>query len=329
MATSRRTGTNENISTFGNATRDYTVLSSWESDTDNALSSLNQSEVLECYADSSSYTVTAEVTFGGATTNASYFRIVRPASGHSHGGIPGQGVLFTTSSNMSFWTVGEAYFSTQDIEVGSYSLLQSANRNVFRSDYSYTDFTGCIAHDILNTSSGSTAAISAFISVANNYIHAINCLASDIRSTGAGNSMGFRNYSGTLYCYNCTAVNCEQGFNVNSTMYRKNCLADGNDDDVYGSPNDTTCYDSGDNGRGSYSLTYESSNQDDFHIVEADRTTMGAGTDLSADGVFPFDDDIDGDSRSSWDIGFDEYVGGGGGGPTIPVLAYHYNRHVF
>ena len=36
------------------------------------------------------------------------------------------------------------------------------------------------------------------------------------------------------------------------------------------------------------------------------------GADLSADGFFPFDDDIDFQTRSgSWDIGFDEFVAAG------------------
>ena len=55
MATSRRNATNENISTYGGATRDYSSLATWESDSDVDLVSASQSEVLEGYADSATF----------------------------------------------------------------------------------------------------------------------------------------------------------------------------------------------------------------------------------------------------------------------------------
>jgi len=49
----------------------------------------------------------------------------------------------------------------------------------------------------------------------------------------------------------------------------------------------------------------------DYHLNSTADSGYGAGTDLSG----TFTDDIDGETRSSWDIGADEYsVGGGGGG---------------
>ena len=84
MASSRRNATNENISSFGSAGRDYTSLATWESDTDNNLVGLAQSEVLEGYADAASFNGT--IVIAGAITNSSYFRIFRAAPNAKHKG---------------------------------------------------------------------------------------------------------------------------------------------------------------------------------------------------------------------------------------------------
>ena len=85
MASARRTATNENISTYDSAGgKDYTSLSAWESATDVNLVSAAQSEVLECYKGAhNDYVIVT-----GATANSSYFRIIRPAAGEGHSGIP-------------------------------------------------------------------------------------------------------------------------------------------------------------------------------------------------------------------------------------------------
>jgi len=46
----------------------------------------------------------------------------------------------------------------------------------------------------------------------------------------------------------------------------------------------------------------------DFHLIADNDAARGNGTDLSADGNYSFSDDIDGETRSDWDIGADEYV---------------------
>ncbi|MBU1557849.1 hypothetical protein KKC45_02710, partial [Patescibacteria group bacterium] len=47
---------------------------------------------------------------------------------------------------------------------------------------------------------------------------------------------------------------------------------------------------------------------EDYHISSSDISALDAGTDLSADANLAFATDIDGDTRSTWDIGADEYV---------------------
>lgn len=53
----------------------------------------------------------------------------------------------------------------------------------------------------------------------------------------------------------------------------------------------------------------------DVHLASG-ATSIGAGDDLSGS----FTDDIDGDTRSSWDIGADEFDAGGGGGSRRIIL---------
>ena len=50
---------------------------------------------------------------------------------------------------------------------------------------------------------------------------------------------------------------------------------------------------------------------DGYHLDSTDTVAINNGTDLSADDVFAFDDDIDRGIRSDWDIGCDEWFGSG------------------
>ena len=51
-------------------------------------------------------------------------------------------------------------------------------------------------------------------------------------------------------------------------------------------------------------LTFEDKASDDFHLDSSDSLALGEGADLSGS----FTDDIDGDTRSDWDIGADELI---------------------
>lgn len=48
----------------------------------------------------------------------------------------------------------------------------------------------------------------------------------------------------------------------------------------------------------------------DYHLDSSDTGAMDNGTDLSSDSNYSFSDDIDGDTRSDWDCGADEYSSG-------------------
>lgn len=297
MASSRRTATNENISTYDSAGgKDYSNLLLWEADTDIDLVSATQSEVVECYKGAHSN----PMSFAGATTNSSYFRILRPASGEGHSGIPksdGSCVEFHSTGNV--FIIFEQYSMVQDVVLKSTSSA-SGNRHCLALNMPNTYAIGVLAYDSSNSGSGKMLGISSIPgAAANAYI--INCLAHNIGDYGI-----WCDNNGVTYLYNTTSVlNGVYGVRVESgsTCNAKNVASSGNSTNDYsnaGTLNQTTNTSEG------ASPTYVASGSDNFHLADGDTVCRGNGTDLSADGNFAFDDDIDGETRSFWDIGFDE-----------------------
>ena len=69
----------------------------------------------------------------------------------------------------------------------------------------------------------------------------------------------------------------------------------------------------GTNDEQSQTFTFVDAGNDDYHLQSSDTGARGKGTDLSADGNFPFDYDKDGNTRSAWDAGAYEFVSSAGG----------------
>ena len=305
MASARKTATNESISTYGNATRNYTSMVTWEADTDIDLVAAAQSKVLECYDDAASFDDYCPLL--GATTNSSYFRIVRPAAGHGHDGTPNNGFNIANTTNAVVFSLYEDHSSVQDI-VAKSTLTATISRSVFQSTKNNCPFVGCIAYDSVLTAD--TAAMQGFFSspdgATSDVAFFIDCIAINITTTGTGVGNGFTgDDDGVVNWYNCTAVNNENyGFSQGTaTCNAKNCCSSGNGTaDWTGTITKTTCTAEG------ASPTYVGAGSNDFHLAAADTVCRGNGTDLSADANYPFDDDIDKQIRSSWDIGFDEYI---------------------
>jgi hypothetical protein len=117
----------------------------------------------------------------------------------------------------------------------------------------------------------------------------------------------------TYYFYNLTAtdnnvagISCSTAgvATVVTVINAKNCIAQGNATNFYTYGPGTETINQTTNVTAN--VTFEA---DGYHITN-DADAVGAGTDLSADGTFAFDDDIDGETRDDWDIGADEYVAG-------------------
>jgi hypothetical protein len=320
MGSARRVGTNEDIHTYGDGTRNYTSLQTWEDAHTVDCVATTTSHVLECYDDAASFN--DYVNIAGATTDSTYFRIIRPAAGQGHDGTPNNGVYFSsTYSAGDTFINAEAYSQIQDIIVTT-TINTNANRNSFSSGIQYVAFVGCMAFNGVN--SYATRNVWGFL-ISNSGPIALNCLAHN--NDGHGFSLAGYTASKTISAYNCIATNNGLvGFNMSGSqatgnIVLTNCLASNNAGGdfasvatntevvTYCASGDTTADDwAGAGNRISQTFTFVNSGGDDFHLASNDAGAIDLGTDLSADATYAFNDDIDKQSRSgSWDIGFDEY----------------------
>ena len=307
MATSRRTATNENISTYGAAGfgRDYTSLLTWEAATDIDLVSATQSEVLECYDDVFEFDDGG--TFSGATANASYYRIIRPAGTIGEASWQGQvgiadgttGVFFHNQTTSACFNLNEDYFGLQDVMVKYTNPGTSNTIGVEQQGAPGGLLVGVLMFDFTKTVGTARMCRLESGSIA------VNCLA--LRGE---NSFGFQGNAGTTYYYNCNAIdNQNDGFQEGGGDVEvcKNCLATGNTTDdfeqsgtytgsVGNASGDATAPGTGP--RINQTFTFIDAANDDYHLDDTDAGAKGFGSDLSADGTFAFDDDVDGELRS-------------------------------
>lgn len=325
LVSARRTAVNENVSTFGDGTRDYTSVSTWEAATDIDLVAAQQSEVLECYADSSEFDQI--VSLAGATTNANYFRIVRAASGQKHNGIPNTGVKFVRTVGVNVVLSLEDYSSIQDIEASLTTSSAGSFVSTFRviSGGSNCSFVGCLAHDSINEGAGN--GVSGFLLVNSDNTTLVDCIA--INTDGDGFESRSTGSNPDAKYYNCNAINCgDNGFSDeigDATV--KNCLAHGNANigfsGAFGGSNVTNASDDatapGTGNRPNQTFSFINANNNNYHLSFNDVAARNFGADLSADPLFAFSDDIDGDMFGTWDIGFDE-PGVNVGSRSIPLI---------
>lgn len=308
MASSRRVPTSENVSTYG-AGQTYTALGTWEADTDNDLVTATHGEGLACLA----AVYDDRVSMGGSTVNSSYWRRIYPQASNFHNGNPASGVRFFSTSTSNAMQPQENPSQIQDI-VAKVTVNDAATVRVFNHQTTNAVAVGCIQIDSNNSGAGG---IDAFF--ANGGGMFINCLS--IRNE----LEGFRS-NGNCTFYNCTAIsNTADGFEATATTcLLKNCLSHGNtgadftgtysSSSVNNASEDATGDDVGTNCRASQTFTFAGGFTDDYHLSSSDAGAKDFGVDLSGDATYAFDDDIDAATRSgSWDIGFDEVSGGGGG----------------
>lgn len=270
--------------------------------------------VLECYDDAAPYD--DSVTLAGATTSADYFRVIRAADGQR--GTETDGVRFysaETGSNAFVFKIQEGYTGIYDIAV--YWSTDSTYQRIsfYFINCNYAKAVGCTS-----IGRGGTNYIQGFWLFDARTVYAINCFAKD--SGSGSNASGFLSIkystSSTLYCYNCTSTGNKYGIlcGTNTTLVAKNCIAQGNTtSNIQGTVTQTTNATSG--------VTFAA---DGYHLAAADTVAKDQGTDLSGaaphnETAFPFDDDIDDNTRSgTWDIGADEYVASGGAASSAAAL---------
>ena len=317
MATSRRTATNENVSTYGTG-KDYTALATWEAAKDVDMVSATQSEILEVYNEEFDDYIG---TIAGGITNSSYFRIIRPASGEFGDGTIGTAPRFYYTTAAYFCQLDEDYFLWQDIEI-KLTVALSALNVIIHMQSDEAACVGVIVANSVTTNSQDFYGIAQNSAGNTNYM--VNCMTYNNDSGDEMYSMG--NFNGTLYAYNNTTVDntgvspAAEGFRNNTgTTNLKNHQSSGhgsnkdiNEDS--GVINFTTCNPAVEGSAGD-EPTFVNKAGGDLHLAAGDTVCRGNATDLSADGNFAFDDDIDLTTRSAWDIGFDEFEAVGDGSP--------------
>lgn len=306
MASARKLPSSYNTSTYGNGTRDYTALNTWEAATDNDLVTATAGEVLECYDDSTSFN--DGTTMSGSTTSSSYFRVIKPAAGQGHDGTPNNGITFIKGSTGYVCFINEANSQVQDI-IGQVNLNSALSYFTFKADGSNSAIVGCISFDIQDVGAGVPTHFGAATTSGTSFV--IDCLAVGGTSTNGGFRLGAT--GGTAVAYNCTAYNPGSTCFIRSggTAVAKNCLAGSADgfSGTFSSSNNNASTDGtapGTSSRTSQTFTFVDTGTSDIHLSTSDAGAKNFGADLSADGTYAFDDDIDGDSFITWDIGIDE-----------------------
>jgi len=301
---------------------DYTALATWEADTDIDVSSTGQ--VLTC----SSGIHNDAVILAGATTDSNGFRVIRAASGAR--GTPTNGVRFVVSQSaaLNHILIDEHYARVHDIAVKTTVTGASSAAYSFVGRRNGIYFVGCTVYDTTTTVSTSNASgfvLQNIYASTSNSIYCINCIAmgvSSARVSGSVDGAGFTSLSygssyldadTVAYIYNSTSINNRNGvagyqvsgYPATTEVNIKNTISQGNSASQILSVGGTTIVQTTNATSG---VTFAA---DGYHLDSTDTGAIGNGTDLSADGSFAFDDDIDGEMRDDWDIGADEYVASG------------------
>ena len=302
---------------------DYTSLATWEADTDVDLVTGTSGYVLTC----SSGVHNDSVIINGATTNANYFRVIRAADGQR--GTPTSGVRFekNVAASGTMIAVTESYCGIYDLGI-KITCSTSNVAGVFGLRFNLGGNYGkAIGNSVYNLTCTGTRNFGSYVYaiaasdasdciITNNYINGIDVYYIATNSALTSGIMCAANTATrTNYVYNNTVRNVE-GYGISvgavtpytSNAYIKNNISVNNTvDQISANPQ------SGSSGTENvYQTTNATSGvtfaADGYHLASNDTGAIGNGTDLSADGVFAFDDDIDGETRNDWDIGADEYV---------------------
>lgn len=318
--TSRRLPLTYNETTVYN----YSGITSWLINTSYDMAAAQCGEVLNIAP--GIYIMGGGLTFnaGAGKTNADYFRVIRTAPGYEERAI--------LPLDYSYYQAGKIQIVNEDY-VGIYDLKIIGG--------GLCGPTSCAAVHIID-SEGIKIVGNVFPDITVNIeCDWQSCRINHIdtyrisRTTGAyvvnnifyggapesphpqSGSIFFGQGSEYLYLYNNTFTGCLQPgyfyFGSSPSVLCTNNIRYGNVSDDY------TTYDT--IGSGAYTITTEASSGivfvdaggDDYHIMRSSTGAVNLGTDLSSDAVYPFNDDIDGDTRPSgedmWDIGADEASG--------------------
>jgi len=303
------------------ANRAYASLSEWEAARQAVLS-----EVEECLCEGTAADTTIVAVDGWTTTATNYIHI-KGNTGSSAGKHPGN--WSTSHYRLQLGAYGAVLTLTEaHVRVSGIQIYQTTNADAYWG-LTCVDDTGVYRLDgLLVRGPNGTGYTNRGVTLRGD-AKIWNSVAWDWMG---GSTTGFTQLNaGAKYAYNCTAYNCQQGFQnpdngTNLLVY--NCLADAcvngfNAGWTWGASDynaSSLASDApGSNSRNSQTFTFENTGAGDFHLTVDDAGAKDYGVSDPGSGLYS--DDIDGDTRSgSWDIGADEYVAAGGGTSITSVV---------
>lgn len=260
---------------------------------------------------------TTGVYTGGITTDATrYINVYTTAKArHSGSWDTGAYILSHSADDITIYCEAEV------IKIDGLQIIKTHSTNTGDLFYNTGASNTTISNSIIRRPS--TAGSGRFCTVGTDgrTIKLYNCI---IYGGGFSNYFYDNWYNGVVTAYSCTFVGASGvGFNRvgSGTWTLKNCYVQSSDTCIASGVTLTTTATSDTSGtlglRDIAANTTQFINvtaaSEDFHLAGTGSALYNAGTDTSGDSApFNFTTDIDGDTRSTWDIGADEYVAAGG-----------------
>ncbi len=310
------------------ANRAYATLSEWNTQEATDLVTATNTHRVRCSAPSGSVD-TSGFNISGWTTSSTYHITIEVEESDRHDGTGGTGYrVIAAYAYQSLFRMSNANITVIGVSVNNSGVAEAIG---FQIDADNIKMINCLSYD--NTGG------QAFYYSGGTNGYGINCIAYE-------SDKGFHNTNpSNCYLYNCISMNAgTYGFQIGGwrTMYCKNCYAGGAGTDDYhidanATLNFTTSHDTdgtGDTttamavGSGAY-FTNVTPGSEDCKITSESSGLHDVATDLSSDGIYPFDYDFQGTSRpaTDWDVGAFQIVGGVGG-LSIPIAMYYYTKNI-
>lgn len=298
------------------ANRAYASMNEWEADEQTNLVSAGDNHKVLC--EGSTDDTTAVLVFGW-TTGSSNDILVTTDSGASNGrhiGIPDSSKYRLELASGLPFGIREDYVTIDGIQLHTDQNTEAIEFIVMAG---VAQISNCILRG--RSANFQTALITVDSINSGGIVRIWNNLFYD--NTGSENAALYLNDADVVvHIYNNTLKDCARGIRMGtvSQEYIKNNLIDCTDcyvgtftdDDTFNDYNmssDATTL-GGTNDLASRTFTYVASGSDDFHLDSTDTGARGNGVSDPGSGLFS--DDIDGDTRSAWDCGMDEFVAAGG-----------------
>jgi hypothetical protein len=285
---------------------DYSSLSAAEAGEQADLVSGDVQLDIECYA----FQDTSAVTFDGWTTDATrYIRVYTPTAERHDGKWDTSAYRLEGAANFApLLIANEAHTRFEGLQVRNTITGDGTGVELAANGCRFTE--GVVRSPATSGGSGVRNG-----GASGDTVTFRNCVI-----VGSGAVTGaFSGYEQDMVVDNCTIAAFATGVSTNTPLVAntvRNTYVDATTPYV-GTHTRTTCAHSaaGAFAGSTASVAYGTSNfvsvtggSEDLHLVTGS-ALIGAGTDLSG----TFTTDIDGDTRSAWDIGADEFQGGGGG----------------